>query len=336
LIISFGIVWAVTGKLPILTPPSTSDTFTTPKDIIVDIPLKPSSYPAEVIVLPNDGKRAIIKLLESAVESIWICCYMLSDEDIIDSLCGARKCGVDVRVMLEGQPYGNKTINYSTAKKLIEANIEFSWSNPKFALTHAKYIIIDHRKLLLMTFNLCESVFLNNREYGVLIHDLKAVKEMEAIFNVDWQRKEYIPVSSSLILSPENARKRLIKLINSAKKKIWVQMLVMEDEEIMDALIEAKTRGVKIRVLLAEPKKIETNATAEKYLKKHKILVKFQHKPFLHAKMMLFDNKVAFVGSQNITVQSLDDNREVGIIIKYPKAVRRLKWMFFKDWRKGY
>ncbi len=293
----------------------------------------PSSYPADIIVLPNDGQKPILELIQNAAESVWVCSYELSDKKIISSLCTAKQCGVDVRIMLEGKPYGSSTVNTESAKKLIEAGIAFSWSNPQFTITNANYIIIDHRKLILLTLDLTEESLAQYCGYGIFVGDPTAVREAEAIFIADWQKKEYAPTCPCMIISPDNSRQRLLELIASAKKKIWIQAHLLQDEEIMDCLIEAKIRGVNIKITLAEavPLVHDINLKTQRYLSNQKISVKLQRISYPHGTMMLIDERIAFIGSQGLDTQSLNDYREMGVVITHPRVIKRLKWMFSHD-----
>ena len=47
---------------------------------------------------------------------------------------------------------------------------------------------------------------------------------------------------------------------------------------------------------------------------------------------MIVDGKTAFVGSENISSQSLDQNRELGIIVSDAGVLGTLQSTFQKDW----
>ena len=53
---------------------------------------------------------------------------------------------------------------------------------------------------------------------------------------------------------------------------------------------------------------------------------------YMHAKILVVDNKEAFVGSENISAQSLDQNRELGIIVSDPSALNKIQTTFQYDW----
>ena len=55
-------------------------------------------------------------------------------------------------------------------------------------------------------------------------------------------------------------------------------------------------------------------------------------KTFIHAKVLIADGKLAFVGSQNFSRPSLDLNRELGIFVSKPEILQDLQAVFEKDW----
>jgi phosphatidylserine/phosphatidylglycerophosphate/cardiolipin synthase-like enzyme len=48
---------------------------------------------------------------------------------------------------------------------------------------------------------------------------------------------------------------------------------------------------------------------------------------------MVVDGSVAVVGSQNPTATSLDENREVSLVLDDRSAARRIEVVFADDWR---
>ena len=57
--------------------------------------------------------------------------------------------------------------------------------------------------------------------------------------------------------------------------------------------------------------------------------------PYIHAKLLLVDSTRAFIGSQNYTATSMDQNREVGVAITGPSNIERLQRVFEKDFAMG-
>jgi cardiolipin synthase len=57
--------------------------------------------------------------------------------------------------------------------------------------------------------------------------------------------------------------------------------------------------------------------------------------PYMHAKIIVVDGKKAFVGSVNISKNSLDNNRELGILVSDQQVIQTLEQTFAKDWVKA-
>ncbi|MEZ4498846.1 MAG: phospholipase D-like domain-containing protein [Thermomicrobiales bacterium] len=107
-----------------------------------------------VIVLPDDGKSAIIDEIDAARYSIRLYLYLLSDEDVIRALLRAHLRGVDVRVMLEPEPYGGAQTGTETWMRLDAAGINVRRSPDEFRFAHVKLAIIDDAVALVMNLNL--------------------------------------------------------------------------------------------------------------------------------------------------------------------------------------
>src|SRR2546426_2222731 len=96
----------------------------------------------QVFVEPDAGEHPITDAIASAKKSVWLEMYLLTDRNVIRALEEAARRGVDVRVMLEAHPYGGASPT-GTLDRLKAAGIQAQTTNPSFALTHEKGMIID-------------------------------------------------------------------------------------------------------------------------------------------------------------------------------------------------
>jgi phosphatidylserine/phosphatidylglycerophosphate/cardiolipin synthase-like enzyme len=55
--------------------------------------------------------------------------------------------------------------------------------------------------------------------------------------------------------------------------------------------------------------------------------------PYMHAKSIVVDHRLAFVGSQNFSFTSLTKARETGLVFANQKAIRGLETFFDQDWK---
>ncbi len=61
----------------------------------------------QVFVEPAAGEAPVLHAIRSAQRSVWVEVYLLTDRAVINALEDAAQRGVDVRVMLEANPYGS-------------------------------------------------------------------------------------------------------------------------------------------------------------------------------------------------------------------------------------
>jgi len=137
--------------------------------------------------------------------------------------------------------------------------------------------------------------------------------------------------ADDLVWSP-GSESETVALIDSATSTLDIYNEEMADEKIIDALIAAAQRGVSVRVVMtyadewkpAFRRLSAAGAQIRTYAPKANL--------YIHAKMILADGRVAFVGSQNFSGTSQNDNRELGILLTDPAVIRSLSATFGFDW----
>jgi len=290
-----------------------------------------------LLVWPEVGVAPMIEAIASARRTIDVQVYILSNEDIIRALADAAERGVRVRLMLDPAPYNPSNpnsplpINKETLKKLTGTKVMVAWTDPRFRFTHSKFMIVDRAKAWILTANMSKSGMTRNREFGVVDTRAEDVRDMNALFDADWAHKPWAPTSPRLVVSPINAESRLQELIGSARQAIEVYDEVMYDEATFVALGERAKAGVKVRVLMGDPQHIPGNATAAARLKELGIDARWIAEPVIHAKMVSADNRF-YVGSVNLTTNSIKNNREVGLILDEADLLGSVRGTFEKDW----
>jgi phosphatidylserine/phosphatidylglycerophosphate/cardiolipin synthase-like enzyme len=185
-----------------------------------------------------------------------------------------------------------------------------------------------------MNQNLTKAAFTGNREYGVVTDLPQPATDAQEIFDADWARRTDDLPNDSLIVSPDNSRARFADLIASAGGSIDFYAEVIRDTDIMDDLGAAVRRGVQVRII-TNPPADDVDRTVIADLLKMGVEVRIARSYYVHAKMLLIDGVTAVVGSQNFTPTSLDDNREVAMVIDDGLAVARCRSLFALDWQKA-
>jgi len=283
---------------------------------------------------PNDGRQPLLDAIDNSQKSIEMEMYELTDKQIIAALVDAEKRGVIVKVMLEQHPYLSGSVNASAKKALDAAHISNEWTNPVFALTHEKDVIVDDSEVFILNQNITVSSFSKNREFDIIDRNAVDVQEAEQIFAADWNRQSYTPPVSHLVLSPVNSRASLTTLLNSATKTIDIEMEIVEDKDIIN-LLENKAKTTEIHVIIPTLKKDPSNAEPAKELENAGVTVRAISSPYIHAKLILIDDTQAYIGSVNLSSSSMDENRELGIIFTQDDIIQHLTTDFATDWEKA-
>lgn len=290
-----------------------------------------------IFVEPQAGEAPVLQAIRSAQSSVWVEVYLLTDYNVKHALEDAAQRGVDVRVLLETDPYGVGTTSpQQTLQELAAAGVKAKGANPAFHFTHEKAMIVDNATLYLLTANFSKSglggsSYADNREYGVIDTSVADVQEAATIFQADWARTTPSLADPNLVVSPVNARQRLLAFITGAHATLVVEDEEMYDTQTENALIAAAKRGVNVEVVLPKPSGSNSGSDVAALLSGG-VHVRYITNVYMHAKMMVADGRLGFVGSENFSANSLDDNRELGILIADQSAITTLIHTFQQDW----
>jgi phosphatidylserine/phosphatidylglycerophosphate/cardiolipin synthase-like enzyme len=286
-----------------------------------------------LFVEPDDGREPVVAELNAAMSAIDVHIYLLTDDDIIDALVGAEARGVSVRVILEQYPFGGAGNPEEVADQLRHSGAEVRWASHEFSFSHLKTIVVDKSSAIVMNLNLSRSSFEDNREFGLVTTVQTDVESVQAVFDVDWNRTK-LADPGSLVVSPLNSRAVLTELIDSAEKSVDIFAEVIRDGEIVDRLSKSSGHGVSVRIILS-PDDDPVNLNVLKTLRDAGVEIRLMAEPYVHAKAIIVDGRTAFVGSQNLTETSLDENREVGIVVDEPEILQRLAAVFESDYARS-
>jgi phosphatidylserine/phosphatidylglycerophosphate/cardiolipin synthase-like enzyme len=294
-----------------------------------------------LIIQPVDGIDPILSALNAAKTSVRMKQFTLTDQRIIGALLAAHSRGVKTRVMLNPNRPDQSRDNDNTMEQLKKMGVETQWANPKFAITHEKTIVIDENAAFINTFNLAEKYFSDTRDYGIITTDVKQVRQIVQCFDADWDRAPFTPLHyAGLVWSVLDSRERMAFLIDYAKKTLDIQHPKFVDTPILDRLVAARERGVRIRYICSGKHGVQNWDRPETFasfrvLKSEKAKIHVLKEPKLHAKLIIRDGKEAMIGSMNIHRRAFDDRRELGIIFDEHSLVDRLMERFELDWEES-
>jgi len=263
--------------------------------------------------------------------------YSITDPTVIQKIKDTVARGVTVRFMLENNPYGGSSTNIDVGLDLQKAGVKLKWAPRAFRYLHEKAIVVDGNVAYIMTHNLTTSSFTANREYGVRVEAPYLVNEVAAAFDADWARRHIDLKNGYLIWAPDNSRERFAALFNHARRSIWLEEQNSQDPEIVRLLTNAARRGVDVRFISTPryPLQEDYDEPGREQLRQAGAQVRYLLDPYVHAKVFVIDNELGFVGSENFTTNSLDNNRELGVLFSDGEAVQQMMAQFQKDWDRG-
>lgn len=292
-----------------------------------------------LIILPDDSAQPVLDAIHAASKSVRVKMFAFSHQPLLDAIVAAHQRGVLVKVMLNPERRDGETDNDGARDLLTEYGIDVTESNPSFGLTHEKSMVIDDEFAFVESLNWTDENFTETRDYAVVTPSSHEVLEIIECFEADWAREDFNPGDDArLIWCPTNGRARIAEFIDRAEKTLFVQNERYQDPVIIERLVRAARRGVKVHVM----------ARAAHHLKADKLLegvsglrilddvgIKIHRLKHLklHAKMMVADHERAIVGSINLSPGSFDHRRELAIEVDDHHLITRLNKVAHHDWK---
>ena len=252
--------------------------------------IEPTSALAQVepFTLPEQGRERVLRELAYAQSSVRLAIYEISDQYVVGALLNCSMRGVDVRLLVEAEPVGGRSKSENGALDVLQVSgagvylIKSYHGYKRFACLHCKYLVVDERRLLVMSENLMASSLDSNRGWGVVVESNELSRFFARMFDSDSLHKRpdiqqyhlsgnsFVPLYNesefnlqgmikarayvTTVISPEWSLQSLLRSISGATDRILVEQLYFEERLLRDLLLPALTdaarRGVEVRVLL--------------------------------------------------------------------------------------
>jgi len=288
---------------------------------------------SQLVVTPDlEVLESLVQKIDTAQDRVYLEVYIFTEKRIFAAMKRAHERGVDVRAILEKNPYKAPRLNDARFTGLQQSGIQVVWSNANnYSLNHAKFLIIDN-EVIISTGNMSYSTFTKNRDFFVFLNDPEILTTFEQIFEYDFQGKLFSPYHENIVLSPRYAREKLTHMILSAEQSIDMYFQYLKDDELLDAILQKARQWIEIRMVLDDDY-YEDDFEEVEYLRSQGIQIHKYAKSSMHAKAILVDQKSLFIGSVNFSSYSLDKNREVGVIISDSKMIEIFSSVFHSDFK---
>lgn len=314
----------------------------------------------------------LLKEIDKAKEFIFLQYYIIRDDVLFTRICRHLKKkvkeGVEVRIFFDG--IGGRAVPKKVWKRLKEegfhvceffppifkkVNIRINYRN------HRKIVVVDGRVGFVGGFNIGEEYLGRDKKFGFwrdthLKIEGGAVRGLIIRFILDWNyaSKEKLKIEAYLRKNEsrgrvgiqivtsgpdagyEQIRDNYLRLINKAKKSIYIQTpYFVPDEAVFNALKIAAYSGIEVKLMIPckpdHPFVYWATYSFVGDLLRAGVKCYLYQNGFLHAKAVMIDRTVASVGTANMDIRSFRLNFEINAIIYDERTAGELEDIFHKD-----
>lgn len=303
----------------------------------------------------NNVCKSILNEINQAQHSLDIAVYGWGSAPVIEkAIKNAVNRGVKLRLVFDTSD--RKEDYYPNTQNLVDlAEISSSDKSVKSAhtnyLMHNKFIIIDNKTVLTGSMNYSSTGLSGFNANNLLIiksDDIARLytEEFEQMLSGKFHNDKAISLQNrtfdygtnkvSIFFSPKDRviSNQLITLVNSSKKYVYVPSFLVTHEELTNALIRARKRGVIVKLIL-DATNANSKRSAIKKLRNSGISVKVEnYAGKMHSKSIIIDDKYVVTGSMNFSNSGEMKNDENILIIDDPKFAIFYRNFFDYLWKK--
>jgi phosphatidylserine/phosphatidylglycerophosphate/cardiolipin synthase-like enzyme len=305
------------------------------------VPLAPISSGADQLVPLPDGATAFAAIVEElghAQRSIDLELYEFQRLDLAGQLLDARDRGVTVTAIKDPSERSSRTV----WSQLEQGGVKVvAFPLERMTIDHVKLLIVDGTRAIVGGIN-WGTHSSKNHDFDLLATG-PVVENLERVFKQDLAlagEPAIIPPPAPdravqvLTTRPgEGIRAAALAAIAAAHHSIDIEMFVLSDRLVLEALLSAARRGVHLRVLL-DPTQPQ-NAAVFGQLQPAGALVRF-YRPsedeLLHAKLGIFDAGTLLFGSCNWSRSGFTRNHEVDLLVSEPRLALSFLSRLELDW----
>ncbi|PEK32358.1 cardiolipin synthase [Bacillus pseudomycoides] len=333
---------------------------------------KPSQYPIRQsdITMYTDGKQLNNQLfsdIKKAKHYVHISFFSIADDKVshqfLDLLRQKSQEGVEVYYAVDR--LGGILLKKKERELLVKKGVHFTYYNkPAFPYlsasldhrNHRRISVIDGRIGYIGGFNigkkyLAEKAKLGHwRDYHLQIRG-EGVQDLEHQFVLDWKKnsEKPIPIHSATkekgttshrftaYYSGEKLGQDYARLFQQAKESIIIvtPYFIPKDKTIWNALVDARKRGVRVKILFSpHSDALLVKEAAYPYIRKalkQGMEVYGYKEGVLHGKAFLIDENVLMVGTVNFNSRSFHLNEEMNCYIHDPVYISKIKPVIHAD-----
>jgi len=317
--------------------------------------------------------QSLLTALNDARHYIYLEYYIFREDQIGNEVVAVLKhkatSGVKVKIIVDG--IGSHQLSKELFQALRQHGIEIAKFAPlKFPFftrrvnyrNHRKIVVVDGKIGFLGGINVGDEYLGRNPKYGFwrdthLRIEGESVHRLEQVFVHDWQLasgqdlgsnkalhfNEQADVVTQIVASgPDNEKEKVYNFfftaLNSACQKIYIETAyLIPDSALMRVLKVKALSGLSVVIIVQGIPDHNVTFWASRSFYEELLEVGVQiyeyQKGLLHAKVVMVDDQLSYVGSANIDMRSFYANFEIGAVCYSVQITKRLRQDFEQDRR---
>lgn len=285
-------------------------------------------------VNPGSGNVCLdllVEVLQGASKSLDVAVFMLTDDHLTEVILGRHKAGVQVRVLADNE--AEQAFETSDLQRLREAGVQVRLDRSRLHMHH-KFVVVDGAVCVTGSLNWTTGALRNNRENIVVSRRPSIATAFSAEFARLWTA--FAPGASAevglapcgswssnttVLFFPDEGDanfRTLVAEVGGAQATLDVAIFTLTLPEMKAAMKDAKSRGVRVRVITDDhqAKFVGGGAHLEE-LRKAGLEVRMDGAGGnMHHKFCVVDGMTVCNGSFNWTRQAEDGNCENVVIYR--------------------
>lgn len=271
---------------------------------------------------------ALVADIMRAQRSIALASFDLDLDTITDALIAAHRRGVDVQVTIDGENLADPVVS-AVLGALEDAGVAVFYDR-RSAFMHNKIVVIDDQIMWTGSWNMtANDTFRNNNnmlriEDGTLAAAYRAMLDQVHVGNGGSASARSVlrPVLafgdahvSAMFAPADPITDAIIEQIGAARTNVQVLAFAFTSDLIADALLDARARGVRVRVVMERRNSAGTGSEFARLRAAGIDVLADGNCAVMHHKVMVIDNKHTITGSFNFTDAAQEQNDENVLLI---------------------
>lgn len=361
--------------------PAAEEPLPDPKYKARDISFNGTVLPSVAMRPDRPVEALLVQAIDAAQRTVHIAAYEFKTREVLKALRRARERGVEVKIVLDYEnvfprkrpdtkyrPHRSLEIQSLLNEGFDVSILRGAW---RYGIMHNKFIVLDGKIAEFGSYNYSWTAEGHHFENANFTDDKKHVKGFlqyweylrgmsvgfEEARGRDWPEElPTAPQASDLSVEHNGVRLPafffnpnpasedwIVKAMDSAAETLDLSIFTFRSTKIAEALLRAKKRGVKVRVVLDESQN-DSDAVRDyrDWLAYHKIKVRILAGPDPegpdwaqknHNKMLVIDGKLVQTGSMNYTKNAVMFNFENGAFTTDPTDAAAYQAFFNDLWK---